>query len=49
LGDFRVVSNVFGHSGHNREIRFSRFKLLKMADEIKAVGIEKFDGTNFGY
>ena len=26
LGDFRVVSNIFGHSGHIRKIRFSRFK-----------------------
>jgi hypothetical protein len=27
----------------------SNLKLLKMVDEIKAAGIEKFDGTDFGY
>jgi len=28
---------------------YSNLKLLKMVDEIKAAGIEKFDGTDFGY
>jgi hypothetical protein len=31
------------------DLTYSNPRCIKMADEIKAAGIEKFDGTYFGY